>query len=145
MDGAGRRLARRRRGTGCGSALRAFLGLRTAMSPHPAVRSRAASSARWRPLLRALVFASTGAVVLTGTLVAVRSRAAEREPPSWDLVVRPTALDRHRFGPGAVADCAQPPSKILILAWDGADWAHILPLLEQGRMPHLAALMERGV
>jgi predicted AlkP superfamily phosphohydrolase/phosphomutase len=95
--------------------------------------------------LRALGLASIAATVVAVTVLAVRRYASTPDLPSWDLVVRPTALDQHRFMDGESSDCSVPPSKILIVAWDGAEWAHILPLLEQGRMPHLAALMERGV
>ncbi len=35
--------------------------------------------------------------------------------------------------------------KILLIGWDGADWQMIRPLIEQGKMPVLKGLMERGV
>ncbi len=35
--------------------------------------------------------------------------------------------------------------KVLLIGWDGADWEHITPLLEQGMMPTLNALIDRGV
>ena len=35
--------------------------------------------------------------------------------------------------------------KVLLIGWDSADWKVITPLLEQGRMPNLAGLIERGV
>ncbi|MCC8999172.1 MAG: alkaline phosphatase family protein [Candidatus Contendobacter sp.] len=38
-----------------------------------------------------------------------------------------------------------PKRKILLIGWDAADWKIINPLLEQGRMPNLAGLIERGV
>lgn len=34
--------------------------------------------------------------------------------------------------------------RVLLLAWPGADWALIQPLLDAGRLPHLAALVQRG-
>ena len=79
-------------------------------------------------------------------LVLVLVRLAGSPPPSesWEPIVGPTALDRHpplREDPG---DCAGAPTGVLIVAWDGADWAHVLPLIDAGRMPNLAALMERG-
>ncbi len=41
---------------------------------------------------------------------------------------------------------AQRPSKrVLLIGWDGADWKMITPLLEQGQMPNLQRLIERGV
>jgi predicted AlkP superfamily phosphohydrolase/phosphomutase len=36
-------------------------------------------------------------------------------------------------------------SKVLLIGWDAADWKVINPLLEQGKMPNLARLIERGV
>ena len=35
--------------------------------------------------------------------------------------------------------------KVLLIGWDGADWEHINPLLEEGLMPNLNALINRGV
>ncbi|XAM01503.1 alkaline phosphatase family protein [Phycisphaeraceae bacterium D3-23] len=35
--------------------------------------------------------------------------------------------------------------KLLMIGWDAADWQVIDPLLEQGKMPHLAGLIEGGV
>ncbi len=41
----------------------------------------------------------------------------------------------------------QPPAKrkVLLIGWDGADWEHINPLLEEGLLPTLEALINRGV
>ena len=35
--------------------------------------------------------------------------------------------------------------KLLLIGWDAADWKVALPLIEEGKMPNLKALMERGV
>jgi tetratricopeptide (TPR) repeat protein len=35
--------------------------------------------------------------------------------------------------------------KVLVVGWDGADWLLVRPLLEQGRLPHLARLVRAGV
>ncbi len=35
--------------------------------------------------------------------------------------------------------------KVLLIGWDAADWKVIHPLVEQGKMPNTAALIERGV
>ncbi len=35
--------------------------------------------------------------------------------------------------------------KVLLIGWDAADWRVINPLLDAGKMPHLAGLIERGV
>lgn len=34
--------------------------------------------------------------------------------------------------------------KLLLIGWDGADWEHINPLLEQGLLPNLKAFMQAG-
>lgn len=34
--------------------------------------------------------------------------------------------------------------RLLVIGWDGATWAYIEPLLTEGRLPHLANLLERG-
>ena len=38
-----------------------------------------------------------------------------------------------------------PPRKVLLVGWDAADWKVIHPLLDAGKMPHLARFLERGV
>ncbi len=35
--------------------------------------------------------------------------------------------------------------RVLVIGWDAADWKIINALIEQGKMPHTAALIERGV
>lgn len=35
--------------------------------------------------------------------------------------------------------------RVLLVGWDAADWKAITPLLDAGRMPHLASLLEAGV
>jgi predicted AlkP superfamily phosphohydrolase/phosphomutase/tetratricopeptide (TPR) repeat protein len=35
--------------------------------------------------------------------------------------------------------------KVLLIGWDAADWNSITPLMDQGKMPHLQGLVERGV
>jgi predicted AlkP superfamily phosphohydrolase/phosphomutase/tetratricopeptide (TPR) repeat protein len=35
--------------------------------------------------------------------------------------------------------------KVLLIGWDGADWEHIHPLLDEGLLPNLELLLERGV
>jgi predicted AlkP superfamily phosphohydrolase/phosphomutase/tetratricopeptide (TPR) repeat protein len=35
--------------------------------------------------------------------------------------------------------------KVLLIGWDAADWEHITPLLEEGLMPTLDGLIDRGV
>lgn len=36
-------------------------------------------------------------------------------------------------------------AKLVLIGWHGADWKAIHPLIDAGRMPHLEALIERGV
>jgi len=35
--------------------------------------------------------------------------------------------------------------RVLLVCWEGADWQMIHPLLDAGRMPHLASIVENGV
>src|SRR3954452_14921198 len=35
-------------------------------------------------------------------------------------------------------------SRVILIAWDGADWRILDPLLEQGVLPNLQALIDRG-
>jgi predicted AlkP superfamily phosphohydrolase/phosphomutase len=37
------------------------------------------------------------------------------------------------------------PRKVLLVGWDAADWKVIHPLLDAGKMPHLARFLEQGV
>src|SRR5438105_2489636 len=34
--------------------------------------------------------------------------------------------------------------RVLLIGWDGADWRILDPLLEQGLLPNLSALIDRG-
>lgn len=43
------------------------------------------------------------------------------------------------------SECRPLAKKWMMIGWDGADWDIILPLLAEGRLPHLASLMENGV
>src|SRR5436309_9743470 len=35
-------------------------------------------------------------------------------------------------------------SRVILIAWDGADWRILDPLLGQGALPNLQALLDRG-
>lgn len=37
------------------------------------------------------------------------------------------------------------PRKVLLIGWDAADWKVIHPLVDAGKMPHLARLIQRGI
>lgn len=39
---------------------------------------------------------------------------------------------------------AQPAARVLLVGIDGVEWSVVRPLMAQGRLPHLRALMERG-
>jgi predicted AlkP superfamily phosphohydrolase/phosphomutase/Tfp pilus assembly protein PilF len=48
-------------------------------------------------------------------------------------------------GPVRVSDSRRFAERILLIGWDGADWSVLHPLLAQGRLPHLASLLEGGI
>jgi len=55
------------------------------------------------------------------------------------------------LGLAALAGCgdpapptARPVSRVLLVGMDGLEWSVVRPLLAQGRMPNLLALMQRG-
>src|SRR5438552_17189165 len=35
--------------------------------------------------------------------------------------------------------------KVLLIGWDSADWKVIMPLIDAGKMPNLANLLEKGI
>jgi hypothetical protein len=65
--------------------------------------------------------------------------------PAYLLVTRPSALDGWKASwPEAGGGDARLPRKWIVMGWDGADWDLVLPMLEAGRLPHLAGLMRAG-
>jgi predicted AlkP superfamily phosphohydrolase/phosphomutase len=38
-----------------------------------------------------------------------------------------------------------PKARVLLIGWDGADWKLIHPLVDAGKMPHMARFIEEGV
>jgi len=38
-----------------------------------------------------------------------------------------------------------PKRKVLLIGWDAADWKVIMPLIDAGKMPNLAKLVETGI
>jgi len=75
--------------------------------------------------------------------------AREPRPVPSDPVRRASAID-HWMPPwanepaSATLASAVRPRRWLVVGWDGASWDLILPMLEQGKLPHLASLMRRG-
>ncbi|MBB6442098.1 alkaline phosphatase family protein [Phycisphaera mikurensis] len=45
---------------------------------------------------------------------------------------------------GAAPVRAASGRRVLVIGWDGADWRFARPLMEQGKMPHLSRLVQRG-
>ncbi|SRR6266567_1793854 len=39
----------------------------------------------------------------------------------------------------------RPKRKVLLIGWDAADWKVIMPLIDAGKMPNLAKLVETGI
>jgi arylsulfatase A-like enzyme len=69
-----------------------------------------------------------------------------KEPPRPDYatVARTSALNRRP--PAATGDgtCSGEVRRWLVVGWDGAGWEQLLPLLDAGRLPNLARLIETG-
>lgn len=64
---------------------------------------------------------------------------------SWpEPVSRRTALDEWVPPPPFTASTPRRPRRWWIVCWDGASWDFIVPLLREGRLPHLAALIQNG-
>ncbi len=48
------------------------------------------------------------------------------------------------FLAAAAGSSAPPRPRVMVVGWDGADWALLDPLLQAGKLPHLARLVARG-
>lgn len=77
----------------------------------------------------------------------------DRPPGSYEPVFEPTALDdwqppwrevAESEGQNGSGTCREMPERWVVIGWDSADWRLVLPLLERGELPNLAALMRGG-
>jgi predicted AlkP superfamily phosphohydrolase/phosphomutase len=73
-----------------------------------------------------------------------RRRGAAARLAALALLVQLAASGCGGSEPG-VADVRRPEQRLLIVGWDGASFDVIDPLLDAGRLPNLAALIECGV
>jgi hypothetical protein len=66
--------------------------------------------------------------------------------PTYDPVVATTPLSSWKapWQAAALPSGEAPPKRWIVVGWDGADWKYVLPLLDDGKLPHLAALMRAG-
>lgn len=75
--------------------------------------------------------------------------ATSRRTFDYKPVTRPAAIDRWQpawtVDPPGGREAGGPPRKWVVMGWDGASWDVILPLLEAGKLPHLASLIREGV
>jgi len=93
------------------------------------------------------ILAVPGALAaLVGILLVGDWIQGEKEPSS-EPVRRASSVDAWTppWPPAASPAAAEKVARRwLVVGWDGASWDLVLPLVEAGKMPHLAALMERG-
>jgi Tfp pilus assembly protein PilF len=54
------------------------------------------------------------------------------------------ALGANARAAGAPPKKAASKPRLVVVGWDGADWKHLDPLLKEGRLPNLAALVANG-
>ena len=109
-------------------------------------------------MARSKLFLITAALLaVPGFFGAVAYYDASRQPElTFEPVREPSALDERGASwttpaPGEEGE-TQPtcdgtselPRRWLVVGWDGADWQFLLPLLEQGRLPHLESLLLSG-
>lgn len=84
-----------------------------------------------------------GPTALDGWQAPWNAAEVVREPAE-----EPTEEPTEELADGAGDPCQRAtaglPSKWMMIGWDGAEWEILLPLLEAGKMPHLASLMDDG-
>jgi len=84
-------------------------------------------------------------VLLLAAIVAVHDLIKQPAAPTYAPIVQPTELDELPPPPGENAPCTGLPDRWMIVAWDGASWDLVLPLLLDGRLPALGRLIREGV
>ena len=88
------------------------------------------------------------ALLLFAAALLVAHDLITEAPPTYEPVVAETALNRRPIaGAGRsldAAECTGLPQRWIVIGWDGAGWDRILPMLDEGRLPHLATLMREG-
>jgi len=85
-------------------------------------------------------------VALLALLAAVVVFDLVREPPRPDYAVvqRAGVLATTPLETRGSGSCDGETRRWLVVGWDGAGWEQLLPLLDEGRLPHLATLIEAG-
>lgn len=100
-----------------------------------------------RTALRLAIAVPAALATLLGVVLAVDALRAPARVPSTP-VAAPSAIEGWTppWGAAIPATAASGalPKRWLVVGWDGASWGLILPMLEQGKLPNLAALMRRG-
>lgn len=101
-------------------------------------------------VLAAVGFGAWGAIALASAEAVLRRRRLARAAGLLGVAVlalfvvaavwRPKLEERH-WEPGAQTR----KQRLLLLGLDAASWANLEPAIEEGRLPHLARLRERGV
>ncbi len=94
---------------------------------------------------RASIVLAGLAAVVVAAIVSWRWLAAPA-PPTYDPVVATTPLSSWKapWQEVTAVPGTAPPKRWIVVGWDGADWKYVLPLLDAGKLPHLAALMREG-
>jgi hypothetical protein len=100
--------------------------------------------------MKALRRIALAVLALAGVLGVVLLSDWMRQPPgpTFQPVRRASAIDGWQPPwpaptPAAIAAPA-PARRWIVVGWDGASWDLILPMIEAGKLPNLAALMQRG-
>lgn len=93
--------------------------------------------------MRRAILIAAGALVVAGGVAAWLALRG----PAYDPVLAPTPLGGWS-PPWREAPRPDPeerlPSRWIVVGWDGAGWDLALPLIDAGKMPHLAGLMREG-